>query len=264
MTVDKRRGRWIAFDASFFDNNVGLMIRDRFGPVGIALFVAFLAACKRNVVQGQVEYGSEPDALAQFGLPGLELVNEKGDSFSLQSFWRALAAHKQVSTSTRGRLVQVRSSRWERWQEGFASQTTATKKRRSRAMNARDNTPPIEGQKPPELEIETDIETETKKEGSPAPPPASKRATGPPADFAIDDDQRAWAATNAPTVNIDRETERFLDHHRAKGSTFKDWRAAWRTWMSRAVDYGPKAGVVNGAHRTTAVERSWANIMADD
>lgn len=33
--------------------------------------------------------------------------------------------------------------------------------------------------------------------------------------------------------------ERFENHHRAKGSTFVDWRRAWWTWASRERDYAP-------------------------
>jgi hypothetical protein len=65
-----------------------------------------------------------------------------------------------------------------------------------------------------------------------------KRASQAPQDFEITDNLREWAQAKAPGVDLARETERFLDHHRAKGSTFKDWAAAWRTWMSRATQYG--------------------------
>lgn len=63
------------------------------------------------------------------------------------------------------------------------------------------------------------------------------KATAAPDAFEVDDALRAWAAVNAPDVNLERETQRMLDHHRAKGTTFKDWRAGWRTWMSRAEEY---------------------------
>jgi hypothetical protein len=66
---------------------------------------------------------------------------------------------------------------------------------------------------------------------------ARKRATQAPTDFQITDAMRAWAREKAPGIDLDAETERFLDNHRAKGTTFKDWTAAWRTWMSRAVQY---------------------------
>ena len=45
---------------------------------------------------------------------------------------------------------------------------------------------------------------------------------------------RAWAREHLPDVNVERETEQFLDYHRAKGNVLKDWIAAWRTWMRHA------------------------------
>jgi hypothetical protein len=45
---------------------------------------------------------------------------------------------------------------------------------------------------------------------------------------------RAWAQEHVPDVNVERETAQFLDYHRAKGNVFKDWRAAWHTWMRNA------------------------------
>ena len=47
----------------------------------------------------------------------------------------------------------------------------------------------------------------------------------------------AWAQEHVPDVNVERETEQFLDYHRAKGNVFKDWVAAWRTWMRKAVSF---------------------------
>ncbi len=38
---------------------------------------------------------------------------------------------------------------------------------------------------------------------------------------------------------VDFETGQFLDHHRARGNTFKDWESAWRTWMGRVRKYDP-------------------------
>lgn len=34
------------------------------------------------------------------------------------------------------------------------------------------------------------------------------------------------------------ELEKFRNFHAAKGSTFKDWQAAWRTWCDKAVEFG--------------------------
>jgi hypothetical protein len=39
---------------------------------------------------------------------------------------------------------------------------------------------------------------------------------------------------------VERETAQFLDYHRARGSVFKDWAAAWRTWMRNAAKFQPE------------------------
>lgn len=36
------------------------------------------------------------------------------------------------------------------------------------------------------------------------------------------------------TEEINHEAEQFRNYHHAKGSTFKDWDAAWRTWLGNA------------------------------
>lgn len=66
-----------------------------------------------------------------------------------------------------------------------------------------------------------------------------RRASALPSDFVVTDAMRAWWASKeaSTTVSLQRETEQFLDHHRAKGTTFVDWTAAWRTWMTNAIKY---------------------------
>ena len=75
---------------------------------------------------------------------------------------------------------------------------------------------------------------ETKKGG--------KRATALPPQFPGDDDRaKALAYWNqegvAHVLDLDDQVQRFRDHHDAKGSTFKSWPAAWRTWFRNAVDF---------------------------
>lgn len=161
--MDRRRRRFVAWDVLFFDGTFGVMLRERFGPTGITLFLAFICACKRSIVPGQIEYGSEADFLAQVGLPDLRMVNEAGEEWTLDEFWRALGDHKQTSRTRRGRLVNVRSTRWERWQVDITSEITAERKRRSRATNtgtkhgqSTDGTGTKEARKRPETERETD------------------------------------------------------------------------------------------------------------
>lgn len=69
-----------------------------------------------------------------------------------------------------------------------------------------------------------------------------KRGTRVPDDFEIDDGLREWARKNAPGIDLRAETEQFLDYHRGKGSVQKDWRATWRTWMRKAVEFSKGRG----------------------
>ncbi len=48
-----------------------------------------------------------------------------------------------------------------------------------------------------------------------------------------------WGKIGRPDLVSDVETqvELFRAHHEAKGSVFKSWHAAWRTWYIRAAQY---------------------------
>jgi len=68
-------------------------------------------------------------------------------------------------------------------------------------------------------------------------PAQATRGTSAPVIFPITEAMCAWAQANAPEVDVERETEQFLDYHRAKGNLFKDWTAAWRKWMRNAPSF---------------------------
>lgn len=81
--------------------------------------------------------------------------------------------------------------------------------------------------------------------------PTSKRKTTAPAALEITDRMTEWAVENGiRTDALPDQTERFLDHHRSKGTKFVDWTAAWRTWMGNAKRWSPEitkpAGVDRG------------------
>lgn len=76
-------------------------------------------------------------------------------------------------------------------------------------------------------------------EVDPDEPPPKRRRSVPipeawtPSDRNIADaDQRGFSQQE-----IDHEADRFRDYHLAKGSTFKDWDAAWRTWLGNAARF---------------------------
>lgn len=84
-----------------------------------------------------------------------------------------------------------------------------------------------------------ETETETEQSESRA---KKTRATATPNEYTPNETQYAWALDELgfDTLRVDRETEKFLDYHRSRGSTLKDWAAAWRNWMRRVTDYAPK------------------------
>lgn len=68
-----------------------------------------------------------------------------------------------------------------------------------------------------------------------------------PDDFTVTDEMKAWFAEQDWARFVTHpgvETQNFMDHHRAKGSKFRDWTAAWRTWMRNA---GTKYAAGGGA-----------------
>jgi len=58
-----------------------------------------------------------------------------------------------------------------------------------------------------------------------------KRATQLPADFSPNDANRRIAEERG--LDLPAVVAQFCDHHRAKGSTFKDWNLALNTWLRR-------------------------------
>lgn len=70
---------------------------------------------------------------------------------------------------------------------------------------------------------------------APAPKPP-KRASQIQIDFYPDEVGIGYAEQRRISLAV--ELESFRNHHQAKGSTFKDWQAAWRTWCDKAVEFG--------------------------
>jgi hypothetical protein len=55
--------------------------------------------------------------------------------------------------------------------------------------------------------------------------------------FDVTPEMRAWAADKAPAVDIDAETEKFVDYWTSESGARArkvDWTGTWRNWMRRA------------------------------
>jgi hypothetical protein len=64
----------------------------------------------------------------------------------------------------------------------------------------------------------------------------SVRARQLPRDFSLTPDCLDYAV-KLGVFDPAAEFEQFCDHHTARGTVFKDWNAAWRTWARNAVKY---------------------------
>lgn len=95
-----------------------------------------------------------------------------------------------------------------------------------------------------------------------APKPV-KRACQLPADFYPNETGVSYAEQRRVSLAV--ELVSFRNHHQAKGSTFKDWQAAWRTWCDKAVEFGraggPKPQAMSFAERDEqARRRRWEEM----
>jgi hypothetical protein len=215
-------------------------------------YIEALCYCSRNLTDGKVSFATSRKlassrvwaVLLAAGL--VEEVNADGISYVLHDYLEHQRSADQVK--------QFKAAKQEAGRRGGKARAAALADAKQVLKQTSKQTG---GEMYPETETETDIST---KRGAGAPH-APKRATPTPATFTVDEALREWATSKGLRVNLDRETEKFLDWHRAKGSTFKDWRAAWRTWMTRAGET-----VTNGHGNGRAIRSgapNWQHTFAD-
>lgn len=90
----------------------------------------------------------------------------------------------------------------------------------------------------PRADTDTDTDTDTEQRRKKRGARARKSKTQLPSGFELTPEMLTWAAKEGFTPELTRaQFEQFTDHHRAKGSTFKDWVAAFRTWMRRSKSF---------------------------
>lgn len=68
-------------------------------------------------------------------------------------------------------------------------------------------------------------------------------------DFSISLEMRSWFFATTPALDLDRQTQKFINHYKAKtgrGSTSMDWVATWENWMLQAEDWRKEKLPTNG------------------
>lgn len=133
--------RWIVFDADFYGNDFTDRLHARFGWAGVGVFVAFLCAAKRSAIPGRISFTSDAEARDLLRINGWPLVDDHGETWTLDDFWAFTGRMKQTQKTRRGRIQNVRATRWEQWQNVQKTLIERERKRRSRANSERDNVP---------------------------------------------------------------------------------------------------------------------------
>lgn len=80
--------------------------------------------------------------------------------------------------------------------------------------------------------IRKDVDVEPRKRGTRIPEP-----------FMLTAEMKAWAAQEVPGLDVVAHTREFVDHWRSAAgpsSTKRDWVAAWRNWMRKALRWNPQ------------------------
>lgn len=97
--------------------------------------------------------------------------------------------------------------------------------------------------------------------GGAAKPPTPKRAAQIAPDFRPNANGVTYAEQRRVALAI--ELESFRNWHTAKGTTMKDWQAAWRTWCDKAVEFGRANGARASPQRTESIHDKRARAMAE-
>jgi len=82
------------------------------------------------------------------------------------------------------------------------------------------------------IDIDIDIKEKIDKKEK------NKKATQLPKDFKLTPELKSYAIQKGIPENYIKEVfEHFENHHRAKGTTMKDWNRAWYTWVQKAKTF---------------------------
>jgi len=97
--------------------------------------------------------------------------------------------------------------------------------------------------------------TPTRVDNTPLPPEGRSRRKPSrpiPAGFPADDDiveQQAKARSTGANLDVRAQAERFRNHAEQNDRRCADWRAAWRNWISAAIERAPKTALAASLDR---------------
>ena len=89
-----------------------------------------------------------------------------------------------------------------------------------------------------------------------------EKATQFPPDFKLTPELKTYAIQKGiPEHNVRDCFEHFENHHRAKGSTMKDWNRAWYTWVQKAKAFDPTPKKDSAGSSSPTADRKFNEFM---
>lgn len=152
--------------------------------------------------------------------------------------------------TTKAEVLAKREAARERMERARSSRVRANNSRTSREVRLTPSPSPSPSQ-----------ELANASSGGADQPPAG-RARQMPDEFRPSDKHLALAEELG--VDLRAEWPQFVDHHRSRGSTMKDWDAALRTWIRNARKFNRGAPAANGSTRPPLVLPTPPAEIADD
>lgn len=105
--IDGRRRQYVPLDVMIAFGDFGAKLGERWGIEGIGAWMLFLAACKREPVQGTFTFTSDAEAWTKLGATAT--------AFTLDEFFRFTGQHKKTRRRRHGRVSYVSCTSWNTW-----------------------------------------------------------------------------------------------------------------------------------------------------
>lgn len=146
---------------------------------------------------------------------------------ALQHGFCDVELEKNMTFHVMSRRLSIDSDRRSKWRGQKKKQRKEKDKKRDVHPNVRNVSRPSPRPSSTPITIKNNIEKKT-----------IKRKCQLPVNFPITPPMNTWFQKQQfVKIDLERETEKFIDHFKSTGDVKKDWVAAWRNWMRKAEEW---------------------------
>lgn len=205
-------------------------------PLAELLYIRCLCACKRLMNDGelsntQINRIGADLCCAQYDIEGVgeltaELLNvgllegDKDAWMTVRSWADWNKPSEEIEAISAARAAAGRRGGLKSAEQRSKTEANGEAKR-SNVLKQNEASRDLLGN--PEVEVEVEKEVDV--------PSRNKPKTGPPKTFEVTSRLKEWANKNEIRVDLEVQTQLFLDGARANGRKYIDWDSAWMTWM---------------------------------